>query len=315
MIVLDKRSWIRMVFAVRGSSLQVIFPRVLMVTAFATAATWAFFHYELVHYYSLTTTPFSLVGVALSIFLGFRNNESYDRFWEGRKLWGRMVNVSRSFTRQVLTLVVSPEGAQSECEQLRARQEKIVRTTVAYVDSFRHHLRGSDPREDLEKYMSEEEIDHAMSHSNVPIAILQQLGDMVRGLWQEKAIHDFHVPVFEGSLTEMTGIQGGCERIKHTPVPFTYNVLIHRIVAIYCLALPFGLIQSVGVLTPVVVCLISYAFFGLDAIGDEVEQPFELDDNDLPLEGMSRTIEINLLEAISADEIPEPTKPVGGVLY
>ena len=115
-------------------------------------------------------------------------------------------------------------------------------------------------------------------------------------------------------MTEMLAVQGGCERIKSTPLPFTYNVLIHRIVAVYCLSMPLGLIESTGWMTPVAVCLISYALFGLDAIGDEVEQPFELDDNDLPLDGISRTIEINLLEMIGAEDIPEPLQPVKGLL-
>ena len=109
-------------------------------------------------------------------------------------------------------------------------------------------------------------------------------------------------------------MQGGCERIKNTPILFTYNVLIHRIVAGYCFAIPFGLVETLGVLTPVVVALIAYGFFGLDAIGDEVEQPFELDDNDLPLDAISRTIEINLLESIGEQDIPPPLQPVDGVL-
>ena len=310
MIVLDKRSWLKMVFALRGSSLSTTWPRIVVVTGFATAVTW-FVSANEVEGFSLTTTPFALVGTAMAIFLGFRNNESYDRFWEGRKLWGSLVNVSRSFARQCNTMIVANTSGDEEI--VRETRDRIVRATIAYVHAFRHHLRDSDAKEEFEQYLSEE--DRApLATSKPPISLLQSIGEMVHQAWKAGFVHDFHVPTLEASLTEMTNVQGGCERIKNTPLPFTYNVLIHRIVGIYCLAMPFGLIESTGNLTPIVVCLISYAFFGLDAIGDDVEQPFEIDDNDLPLHALSRTIEINLLEAIGSTDLPPPIKPTNGVL-
>lgn len=300
-----------MLFAVRGSTINVVGPRVGVVTAFAGLVTWAGTTLDVEHY-SLTTTPFTLIGVAMAIFLGFRNNESYDRFWEGRTLWGRMVNVSRSFTRQVLTVIV-PSDANDESE-VRALQQRMVRMTIGYVHAFRHHLRDTDPSVELAQYLSGADRDRVVWQSNVPVAILQRLGEYVGEAWQAGCVHDYHVPILEESLTEMTGVQGGCERIKNTPLPFSYNVLIHRIVAVYCFALPFGLLETVGGLTPVVVGLISYAFFGLDAIGDQVEFPFDTDDNDLPLEALCRTIEINLLEVLGEEDVPEPVRPVDGVL-
>ena len=311
MIVLDKSSWLRMVFAVRGSSLVDTWPRIALVILFASIVTWTPLR-RAIEPYTLTTTPFSLIGVSLAIFFGFRNNESYDRYWEGRTLWGRMVNVSRSFTRQVLTLVRAEADSQSEdAAELR---RSVVRSTIAYVHAFRHHLRGSSPEPELRQHLSDEDRERATSQLNVPLAILQQIGERIQQANARGWIDTYHVPVLEESLTEMTGVQGGCERIKSTPIPFTYNVLIHRIVAIYCLALPFGLIDSVGDLTPIVVGLISYAFFGLDAIGDEIEQPFELDKNDLPLDYISRMIEINLLELLGETDTPPLIEPKDGVL-
>lgn len=311
MIVDDKRSWIRMVFAVRGSCLHLIFPRMLTVAIFSSLVTWVGISFGIENY-SLTTTPFTLIGLALAIFLGFRNNEAYDRFWEGRKLWGGMVNVTRSFTRQTLTLIIASDP--EDAEEVAAIQRELVRHTIAYVYAFRHHLRDTDPTHDLGNYLQHDQRSSVLRHKNVPLAILQTMGERIHRAWQSGYVDTFHVPVLEESLTEMTAIQGGCERIKLTPIPFTYNVLIHRIVAIYCLAMPFGLLETAGALTPVVVCLISYAFFGLDAIGDDVEQPFETDDNDLPLEAISRTIEINLLQLIGEQDIPEPVQAVNGIL-
>lgn len=311
MIVHDKRSWIRMVFAVRGSCLNLVFPRLLTVAIVSSVVTWIGIKYGFENY-SLTTTPFTLIGLALAIFLGFRNNEAYDRFWEGRKLWGGMVNITRSFTRQTLTFIVAPTP--DDGEEVAAIQSKLVHDTIAYVNAFRHHLRDTDPTHDLGNDLLHEHRSMVLRHKNVPLAILQTMGETIHRAWQAGYINTFHVPVLEESLTEMTALQGGCERIKLTPIPYTYNVLIHRIVAIYCLAMPFGLLETAGALTPVVVCLIAYAFFGLDAIGDDVEQPFETDDNDLPLEAISRTIEINLLQLLGEQNIPEPVQAVDGVL-
>ena len=122
------------------------------------------------------------------------------------------------------------------------------------------------------------------------------------------------MPAIDSQLVELSNILGGCERIKNTPIPFTYTILIHRIVAFYCLLLPFGIIDTAGELTPVVVLLISHAFFGLDAIGDEIEQPFGTLPNHLPLATISRNVEINLLELTDDPSRPEPLTPVNGLL-
>ncbi len=115
-------------------------------------------------------------------------------------------------------------------------------------------------------------------------------------------------------MTEITGIQGACERIKSTPIPASYTVLIHRIVALYCLGLPFGIVTSVGALTPVVVAIVAYAFYGLDAVGSEIENPFGHDPNDLPLTALSRMIEVNLRQGLGEDELPPLLEPVDGIL-
>jgi putative membrane protein len=169
MIVLDKRSWLRMVFALRGSSLRQTWPRIGAVTAFAILVTWLDAAVG-IKGYSLTTTPFTLIGLAMAIFLGFRNNESYDRFWEGRTLWGRLVNVSRSFTRQTLTLIVPK--SKSDSEQVDEIRRRLVRTTIAYVHALRHHLRDSDPNVELTTYLPKEDRAEVNKHTNVPVGVL-----------------------------------------------------------------------------------------------------------------------------------------------
>ncbi|MBZ0121836.1 MAG: bestrophin family protein [Sandaracinaceae bacterium] len=332
----DKLSWLRMLFKYRGTALRRTKGRIAFTTGIACVITYFDLHYGFFHQ-DLTPLPFTLVGLALGIFLGFRNNTSYDRFWEGRKLWGSMVNTARTLTRQILTLVGPQpelarltEGTHSPYrgalptaeeratdpeldEQLEFHREMVHRV-AAYVHSVRKHLRSEDDLEDLRRLISNQEADRLLNEPNRPYAILQKMGERFRDAWLRGWVHAQHLPVLEQSLTSLTDIQGGCERIKSTPIPFSYTALIHRIVAIYCVALPFGITNQIGALTPVVVAIISYAFFGLDAVGDEIEDPFGTDDNDLPLTAISTMIEINIRTRIGDKDLPEPIKPKEGVL-
>jgi putative membrane protein len=287
--------------------------RTLTVTAISIAVTFAYREIPALHY-SLTSTPFVLIGLPLGIFLGFRNNTAYDRFWEGRKLWGGLVNTSRSLTRQIITLLEpQPEAAETSQAALLAYEARVVHMLIAYVHALRHHLRDSDPWSTLERVLPAGEPERLRGQPNVPIAILHRIGEQIAEARRSHWIHAFHVPVIEASLVSLTDIQGACERIKSTPMPYSYTVLMHRIVGVYCGLLPFGLDETIGWATPAVVLFVSYALFGLDAIGDEIEQPFGLDPNDLPLSTISRAIEANLRAQIG-EEPPKLFEPRDGVL-
>lgn len=313
MIVTTKVSWLRMLFLFRGTVLARMWQRIVCVTVFATVVTLV---EPLVNIqtYSLTVTPFTLVGTALAIILGFRTNAAYDRFWEGRKLWGQMVNSSRSFSREILSLVDVPSGEEPKQQEVREFQRELVRRMIGYVHALRHHLRQTDPFDELADYLPGEEVSGLKAEKNVPNAILLQIALRIQSARIRGWISDYHVGVLERTLTDIANVQGGCERINNTPIPFGYTLLIHRIVAFYCFLLPFGIVQSVGRLTPVVVLLISYAFLGLDDVGEEIEYPFGVESQDLPLSALCRTIEVNLLQAIDADDVPEMMTPVDGFL-
>jgi len=286
----------------RGSAIAEIMPELLFITATATIVTWNFEAWRLDEH-SLTTIPFSLVGLALSIFLGFRNNACYDRWWEARKMWGALINTTRSLCRQVLTLVETGDD-----------RDELVRQIIGYTYALKYHLRTEVKLEQVLPWFPTPISDQFKASTNVPFAALQHMGETYRDAWKAGRIDTFHLPVLEGSLTTLTDIQGKCERIKNTPVPLSYTMLTHRLVAIYCLALPFGIVAEVGTLTPLVVAIVSYAFLGLDSVGTQLEDPFELDPNDLPLAALARTIERNLLEHIDVEDIPEPVSAVKGIL-
>jgi putative membrane protein len=312
MFVEKRRSWIATV-ALGGAALPRIWLRTVAVTALGVAVTLAYREVPALHY-SITTTPFVLIGLPLGIFLGFRNNTAYDRFWEGRKLWGSLVNTARSLTRQIITLIEpQPEADEKDPDAVRAHEAAMVHMLIAYVHSLRHHLRDSDPFATLERVLTRPEVARMRGEPNVPIAILHRIAELMVEARRKHWIHPLHVPVVEQSLTALTDIQGGCERIKSTPIPYSYTVLMHRIVAMYCGLLPFGLAETIGWATPVVVLFVSYALFGLDAVGDEIEQPFGLHPNDLPLSTISRAIEANLRVRLG-EEPPPLFAPRDGVL-
>lgn len=308
MIVENKKSWLGLILAYRGSVLPRIWRRLLATTAFAAILTALHYRNPTIAAISLTPLPFTLVGLALGIFLGFRNNTSYDRFWEGRKLWGGIVNATRSLTRKTLTLVSAGGSTPSE------EQRGMVYRIIAYTHCLRLHLRDVRDNAELERLLPAEEVQALATETNRPVAILQGLGDRYARAWHSGRIDTFHLPELERGLTELTALQGGCERIKATPIPYSYTVLIHRIVAFYCFTLPLGIVDTVKQVTPLVVLLVSYAFLGLDAIGDEIEEPFGTDMNDLPLGQLSRMIEVNLRERLGESPVPPLAEPEGGVM-
>lgn len=316
MIVPERKPrWLKLVLTYRGSALARIKLRLLTVFLVACAVTVANDRYHLIHT-TLTPLPFTLIGFALGIFLGFRTNSSYDRFWEGRRLWGQLVNETRTFARQTLVyLAVAVEPSPATSEQAREYRTLLVRRTIAFVHALRMHLRDGLEWNQLARYLPDGEIESLRTHRNVPFAILQNTATHLRAASQAGLIHTYHLPVLDQSLSDFTDIQGGCERIKQTPIPHSYTVLIHGIVALYCFGLPFGLVDTLHIWTPTVTLIVSYAFLGLDAVGDEIEDPFGSDVNDLPLSALCNTIEINLLQAIGEQNLPSVHTPdADGVL-
>ena len=312
MFVETRRSWLAKV-ALGGAALPHIWPRTLVVTAISVAVTLAYHRVPALHY-SITSTPFVIIGLPLGIFLGFRNNTSYDRFWEGRKLWGALVNTCRSLTRQIVTLIEpQAEAEERGADAIETHEAEMAHLLVAYVHALRHHLRASSPFSTLERMIPAAEVEALRKESNVPVALLHRIAERMVEARRKHWIHPLHVPVIEASLVALTDIQGACERIKNTPIPYSYTVLMHRLVAAYCGLLPFGLSETIGWATPVVVLFVSYALFGLDAIGEEVEQPFGLDPNDLPLSTMSRAIEGDVRVRLGEPR-PTPFVPRDGVL-
>ncbi|WP_158045315.1 bestrophin family protein [Skermanella pratensis] len=301
MIVRNRPSAFQLFFIMKGSIVPRIKWQVLSTVAVAFLVTLA--HGTLFdHKVTLTPIPFSLIGLALAIFLGFRNTATYDRWWEGRKLWGELLIGARSATR----LVVShARPAAQDAERPRI----MVRRLIAFAYALKHHLRGTWD-DQSRRYLSEADARTMAASANGPDHLLHLLSRDAAALGAGGRLDPMLLAQLEQNLTVLAGVQAGCERIRHTPLPFSYSLLLHRTAYLYCFALPFGLQDTTGFMTPFVVGLVSYTFFGLDAIGDEIEEPFGLLPNNLPLEAMCRRMEIDLLAALGETDLPPPLQPV-----
>lgn len=293
MIVRPRPHWLRMLFVWRGSVLPSIAVQLLATTAFAVLVTvlhGRVFQWKI----PLNFVPFSLIGLTLAIFLGFRNSTSYARYWEARTLWGAVLNETRSLLRQALTLADPP----SEAGGLAAR-------LIAFVHALRHQLRGTEPTPDFDRLLSPEDASRLAPVRYKPAMLLLMAGEWLRDRRASGRLPPALIQAMEVPLGRLTEALGGCERIAGTPIPFTYAVIIHRTIYLYCVLLPFGLVDAIGPMTPVVVAFIAYTFFALEALAAEIEEPFGTEANDLPLDAMSRMIEATLREMMG-ETPPEP---------
>jgi ion channel-forming bestrophin family protein len=287
MIVRPKLNWFRMLFVWHGSVLRTILPQLLLVLGIASFVVWCrgrLFH----HVIPLNVAPFTLIGVSLAVFLGFRNNASYDRYWEGRKLWGSLLNINRSLVRQALTTGGVEDGD--------PRIKDWVSLVLAFTHTLRHQLRRSDPAKDLVTLLGPERSREVLEGRYRPALVLVLLGKWVSDRRKEGLYGEITAVSFEQNLNHLSDVLGGCERLASTPLPYPYSVMIHRTVYIYCFLLPFGLISTIGVMTPVISVVVAYTFMVLEALSEELEEPFGTRPNDLPLENMCQMIQDTVTE-------------------
>ena len=279
----------------RGSILPRIRTTLLVNTLSAILVTIAhgnFFTLKI----TLTTIPFTLIGLPLAIFLGFRNSAAYDRYWEGRKLWGELVLRCRSLSRQCHSFI-QPVQLSGQVPAALARQRMVYRA-IAFVHALRLQLRDRQDCSELQRWIPEAEWPGLQKACCKHDALMLQMGKELGQCRQQGWIDPCLAVSIDTTLSAMTAAAASCERIKGTPVPFSYTLLLHRTAYLYCFLLPFGLVDSIGFMTPFVVAIVAYTFFGLDALGDEIEEPFGLEPNDLPLDTLCRTIEVELLESL-----------------
>jgi putative membrane protein len=260
--------------------------------------------------------PLTIFGSVIGVIVGFRNNSSYQRWWEARTLWGAIVNNSRTLARQALTFIADDgRGDASAGVEIATVRRRIVLLQIAYVHALRCHLRGQPAWDDLAGLLPDEDLESLRQHRNVPLILQQRIAEMLKQCFDRGWIDTIQWGALEGTLTALANAQGGAERIKNTPMPRQYDFFPQLFVNVYCLLLPFGLVANLKLLTPIGSTLVGFIFLALDETGRDLENPFENNEHDVPLTAISRTIEINLKQLLGDSPIPEPEKPNKGVLW
>mgnify|MGYP000156205777 CR=1 FL=1 len=307
MIVREKPNSFQLFFVIHGSVVPKIFPKIVFFMLVGAAVTTAHYHYPAL-FERVTFAPLLLLGVALSLFLGFRNNACYDRWWEARKQWGQLLADSRSLSRQVISFI--DERSEGGADM----QKRMVYLSIAFNHALRHELRQTDPWQDIEKYLAANDVEKLRQVQNLPDAIIRMMGRELGHCRHKSLLSDFLVQSLDDHINSMVKVQAACERIKNTPLPFAYSLLVRRTAYLYCFILPFGIVVALGSITPLFCGIIAYAFFGFDALSEQLEKPFSLSANGLALNAMSRMLEINLLDSLGETDLPEPIKAINHCL-
>lgn len=268
---------------------------------------------------TIPMVPISILGGALAIFLGFRNNSAYDRWWEARKIWGGIVNYSRTFSVQVLSFA-SPFHSQEKVSDGRVKewQTQMIHRHIAWLHGLKMHLRKEENWESLEKHLGKEEMDQLMTLSNKPSQLIRMQSEQLQAAYEEGIIEDFRHMEMARIQEEFYNLQGKCERIKNTVFPYYYNFFTRLFLWIFIVCLPFGLVEECGWWTIPLSIAISFIFYILDKAGNITEEPFEGRAADTPMSTIIRAIEIDLLEMLGAENVPPPMpKKIGrfGVLF
>jgi putative membrane protein len=277
LIQYDPHRWLDHFFDWRGSLVREISGRVLAAVGWAALVVWVDQNrFNL----GMPSLMHQLVGLALGLLLVFRTNSAYDRFWEGRKLWGGMVNATRNLMRLAV--------AHFDGERDRDLLLRLGRLTVLFPYASMHHLRGTEGS-------SADAGEQALLRAqHGPLAVAVEMTRTLREAQGRGSFGEMVLNSLDANVQLLVDHHGGCERIRKTPLPFAYVVHLRRALVVYCFSLPFALVDSHQWITVLDVLVVSYVFFGIEEIGVEIEGPFGTDENDLPLEALTETMRHNI---------------------
>lgn len=296
MIVRPHQHWFPTLFIWRGSVLGNILPRLALNFSVAVTAAFALPYFDALNLH-ITTAPFSLLGISIAIFLGFRTNTSYARFNEARCLWGNLLITGQTLTREIKNLGFDAENVRFVSNQV-----------IAFAWSLNHQLRGTDANNKLQQLLPEPSYSKVINSPLRTNRIVMQLSEWLATNYQNGRISDITFSLIDKRLNELTTVQGCCERIANTPIPFAYVLILKRTVYLFCTVLPFALVDDLHYLTPFVTVFVSYTFLAMESVAEEIEDPFGNAPNDLALNAICTTIEINLLEMRDISPLPEYVK-------
>ena len=298
--------------------LRVTWNRIALL--FTLSATAVLLYHGLNRTIEIPDVPLSIFGTIIAILLGFRVNSAYERWWEARRIWGSILNETRSAGRQILQYVHADKSIARE----------LIYRHIAFCYALRDHLRGTEPsaeyalhahvvkaatEEGALNFLSDADRAFIAERRNRPGAILQAQGQHLTALRDAGHLNDFQQMQIEARLTALTDCLGACERIKRTEFPRDYSVYTTWIVDIFTMVFPFIIVDTASWQTIPWTMLIGFTLFSMDRVAHAIERPFENRINDTPMTAITRTAEIDLRQMLGETDVPKPVEAVDGYLF
>ncbi|WP_310397764.1 bestrophin family ion channel [Hymenobacter sp.] len=248
----------------------------------------------------------TILGSSIALLLAFKTSQSYDRWWEARKIWGAIVNDSRTLVLQVRAFV--PE------EFLRANAPGSPLKTMAYRQiawcyCLGQSLRGLDPTAGLAAYLTGPELAYLRPHANKPLALLALHTDQAKTLYEQGALNAYQQVQLDATLVRLCDAMGQAERIKYTVFPVSYRLLVYFFIYLFLMTLSLGLVKTIGLWEIPVLLTTASSFFLLERTARYLQDPFNNKPTDTPVTAIARTVEINLRQLLQEPDVPAPLAP------
>ncbi|MGL5033037.1 MAG: bestrophin family protein [Microcystaceae cyanobacterium] len=285
MDLLKKQNWLITALSWRGSVVPAILPRTLLCVVFSLIVL--LFYYR-GFFVGLAPTASILLNLVLGLLLVFRTNTAYERFWEGRRLWGNLINNTRNLARNIWVIILENDP------QDRQNKEAALDLLVAFAIAMKTHLRQESLSPEISDLVSSSQYEKLQTINNPALEIALWIQDYLQHQYHRHRVNLHQLSDLQQLLNGMVDTLGGCERILKTPIPLAYAIHLRQLLLIYCLLLPFQFVKEFGWYTIVLVAILSFTLFGVEEIGIEIENPFGRDPNDLKLDDFCDTIQRNL---------------------
>lgn len=288
MINYNPKSWLKLIFAIHKSdTLQMLWKELLYMGLFTLFIAYIELHYfPKAYFLKELVSVYSLIGFVISLLLVFRTNTAYDRWWEGRRKWGELVNDTRNLSVKFASLLDD-----------KSDRETWVRLIPSFVFAMKEHLRKGIIWEQLS--LNPEEFESVRDKKHVPLAIVQLMYAEIRSLKKQGKISEQEFIVLDTNLHALMNSCGACERIKNTPIPYSYSLFLKKFIFVYVTTMPLAFVTTFGYYAALIATFVFYVLVSIEVLAEEIEDPFGTDDNDLPTDDLAERIKVTVTDVLS----------------
>lgn len=286
----DKFYWYRSAIQLRGSVIPAVLPRAIFCGLAGVLISIMYYFGWAVSWPILASL---IPNIVLGLLLVFRTNTAYEKFWEGRKLWGVITNTTRNLARQIWVSVDEKE------EYDREAKVAALRLLVAFAITTKLYLRGESVNQELEELLTKNQYYKLKEMNNPSLEVAFWISDYLQQQYERNCLNSYQLTALQELINNLVDCLGGCERILKTPIPLAYAIHLKQLILLYCLSLPFQMVKDFGFLTGIIVAIVSFTLLGIEEIGVEIENPFGYDANDLPLDTICSNMRRNIEDLIT----------------